>query len=438
MENKIVVITSKFLHEFVTNAFERIHPDCMIETVTYPDFSHIHEIYKKYENEADGFLVSGRIARDAIIKTIPDHKKPIVSFETDSAGLYRQILELFVEKRNLDIDRVVLDFLFTTHNDASVGYFLNILNLPIIDEELDKWIDGAGQNDIKDIEKVIVRKIKKLWDDKKIDSAICLYSTIIPELESYGIPCKYPYPEDSKLKSLLEFVLSQSELNNMRENLPAVFIVSSSDPSINDQSEFRIALKNALLNIKANLALDMILQEEENGFHIYTSLGCIDYITNTQKVCHLSISLKEDYDLSVVVGYGIGRNITSAKTHAEQALKEALFAKGSFVVNENHSLIGPLNKDQYLEIRRNLSEDILKTAERCKLSTLTIQKLKTVLDAKGINKLTAQEIADRLGMTVRNANRILNNLEKGGSAHIAYTISSTSKGRPVKVYELNI
>ena len=81
---------------------------------------------------------------------------------------------------------------------------------------------------------------------------------------------------------------------------------------------------------------------------------------------------------------------------------------------------------------------ILKTAERCKLSTLTIQKLKTVLDAKGINKLTAQEIADRLGMTVRNANRILNNLEKGGSAHIAYTISSTSKGRPVKVYELNI
>ena len=39
--------------------------------------------------------------------------------------------------------------------------------------------------------------------------------------------------------------------------------------------------------------------------------------------------------------------------------------------------------------------------------------------------------------TVRNANRILKNLEKGGYAKITCTQTSNIKGRPTKVYELN-
>ena len=38
---------------------------------------------------------------------------------------------------------------------------------------------------------------------------------------------------------------------------------------------------------------------------------------------------------------------------------------------------------------------------------------------------------------LKNTNRILNQLEKGGAATMVYSHSSTSKGRPVKVYELH-
>lgn len=52
------------------------------------------------------------------------------------------------------------------------------------------------------------------------------------------------------------------------------------------------------------------------------------------------------------------------------------------------------------------------------------------------DELTTQDIATKLNVTTRNANRILNNLEKNGLAQILYNKSNTSKGRPVKIYKI--
>ena len=76
-------------------------------------------------------------------------------------------------------------------------------------------------------------------------------------------------------------------------------------------------------------------------------------------------------------------------------------------------------------------------AKKCKLSTITIQKLMTYQKLTGDNKVTTQELSSRFGVTIRNANRILQNLQKGGCASVVYTRTSNSKGRPTKVYELN-
>ena len=47
------------------------------------------------------------------------------------------------------------------------------------------------------------------------------------------------------------------------------------------------------------------------------------------------------------------------------------------------------------------------------------------------------ELAQRFDITIRNANRILINLVKGGVAVPVYTLSSHSRGRPVQVYALD-
>ena len=107
-------------------------------------------------------------------------------------------------------------------------------------------------------------------------------------------------------------------------------------------------------------------------------------------------------------------------------------------MNESNQIIGPLGSSQLPSFQQNLPDDIFQIAEKCKLSTLTIQKLISIVKMNGSYEITTNELANHLGVTVRNANRILRNLENGGHATIAHTRSTASKGRPVKVYRLNL
>ena len=77
-------------------------------------------------------------------------------------------------------------------------------------------------------------------------------------------------------------------------------------------------------------------------------------------------------------------------------------------------------------------------AKRCGLATLTVQKVAAIMKLAGSSKVTSQELANRFGVTVRNANRILSRLVEGGYARVAYFQATNSKGRPVKVYELTL
>lgn len=54
MKQKIVIITSKYLHPFVEKAFEDFKEDCTVTIADYTNFDHITDIYRKYEKTADG------------------------------------------------------------------------------------------------------------------------------------------------------------------------------------------------------------------------------------------------------------------------------------------------------------------------------------------------------------------------------------------------
>ena len=53
MKQKIVIITSKYLHPFVEKAFEDFKEDCTVTIADYTNFDHITDIYRKYEKTAD-------------------------------------------------------------------------------------------------------------------------------------------------------------------------------------------------------------------------------------------------------------------------------------------------------------------------------------------------------------------------------------------------
>ena len=53
MKQKIVIITSKYLHPFVEKAFEDFKEDCTVTIADYTNFDHITDIYNK-RNDCHG------------------------------------------------------------------------------------------------------------------------------------------------------------------------------------------------------------------------------------------------------------------------------------------------------------------------------------------------------------------------------------------------
>lgn len=436
MKAKIIVITSSYLHNYVQHILEELNPDSIVHVIEYTNFDHVAQIYLENENSTDGFLVSGRAALAALERSVPNHKKPVLAFQADLASLYQLMVELFIENRNLDTRRVILDFMLPVSPDATFEYFLHNIDLEKTETQIDSWLAGVSKEGFSDFELSIIRKAVMLWESHSIDMVVSQYGSIIPYLEARGIPCRYVAPSKQLFQSVLEKLLSQIELESIHANFPAVIAFASQDaPSAQTPPA---ELQAAVASFQKDFPVYAIMQEEGSRCYLYTTRKAVYHITEELRNCHFRKQLKDNFHITAAVGYGIGRNVTDAKKHADDALKESFFSNDSFVVDEKHRILGPLSSAQYLEVHKKIPDELSDIAHQCNLSPLTIQKLFSIIRLTGSNKFTTQTLSEHLGVTVRNANRIIQNLEKGGAAVFAHTQSSATKGRPVKVYELKI
>ncbi|WP_426350818.1 hypothetical protein ACPWSR_06160 [Alloiococcus sp. CFN-8] len=439
MRTKIAVITTSYLREFIEKVLNEINMDCDFKVIEYKNFKNISETYYSLEDEVDGYMVSGNVAHSTIDKTINKHKKPMMWFGTDLLSLYRIFIGLFLDNRNMDINRVIMDFLIPIRENPTCTEILENKNLDSVKRDLKRWRKNSSVDTLYTIEKDISEKIIKLWKDKKIDLVICTYSSIVPILKENNISYIFAKPEAEHIKETVSRLLASIKLNKMRENIPVVISVSQKgERNIEDSDLDTVSLQKCLLDFNKENVADFLVQRSNDGFDIYTSLRVTNIITNFLEGCKLSLYLEEHLPFKVSIGYGIGNNIVEAKNNAAEAKKEALLMGGTFIMDEKYNLIGPLNTEHSLVIRSDVSPEIQEIAEKSRLSTLTIQKLASILKMMGTDLLTTNDLAAKLNATVRNANRILSNLERGGYAVVLYNKASSSKGRPTKIYKITL
>ncbi len=436
MSEQIVFITSHYLRQPMLQALERLKPECGCTVVTYDNFSHISQVYEQYADQADAFIVSGPSALAAIERTHPKLAKPIISFQIGTDALYKDILLLLTENRQLDLDRVALDFLLPMSGGYSVRDFLAITDLQSVDQRNHEWIRGCQQPSPMAAEDYIIRRIDQLWDADAFDLVICQYSSILPHLEERGIPYRCPFVSDSHLETLIGEVLAKLELKKLQDNLPAAVQISPVGTRANTPENMQALLQCLHQFMKDNL-LDCMIQEADDAYYLLTSMQTLRYITDEFEICRLHAYCSAKLPFRVTVGYGIGSTVSHAFSNVNAAAKEARFSGSSYIKDASGHLIGPLSSENRMVIDTHAFPDVSHIAKRCRLSTMTVQKLLTNIQLSGSDKITTQELASRFSITVRNANRILTNLCRGGVARPVYTQTSSSRGRPVQVYELD-
>lgn len=436
MPPKLLFITNQYFYRPTVDALSRLNPDCDTTVVPYDNFHHIPQVYDQHVRDFDAILITGTSAKHVLDLHDPDTRKPIVAYQVDSDALHRDILRFAIETQNLDFSRIAADFLVPLGKGCSVVDFLKMDTLePAIQENrnLAATVYASRQNSVEDI---ILDRILALWQQDAIDMVLCLYPSIIPELQQQKIPFRCPFISDSDLRQVIQEVRIKIELNQLHDNHPSIIQVFPRH--CNDATVEQICKIHDLMQqyMQVNL-IDGVLQKNSQCCTVISSMGILRFLTNEFQVCRISSYLAGHLGFDVSVAYGTGTTISHAMNNVQTASKEAKIMGHSFVVDTNGNLIGPLNSENRMVISPNSMPDVSDIAKRCSLSAMTIQKLQNITRVNGADKITIPEMAQKMNTTIRNANRIMLNLCKGNVAKPVYTQSTHSRGRPIQVYALD-
>ena len=126
--------------------------------------------------------------------------RTIVSFEIDIAGLYRALLNLLISNRDLDMDRIILDFLIPIDGGCTATAFLKELDIDTVPPHINNWTKALTRTSISTIENHVLSELIRMWNNNEMDMVLCQYSNILPELRAHGIPTIYPLPSVSHIR----------------------------------------------------------------------------------------------------------------------------------------------------------------------------------------------------------------------------------------------
>ncbi|WP_308552592.1 hypothetical protein [uncultured Peptoniphilus sp.] len=431
MKTNIMIITSAYLKNHLEKYVKKFNSSIEFSIGVYKNFSHISELYNENANKCDGFLVTGKIAKQAILQNKMNFVKPIESFELSLSDIYRTIIDLVLSNRDIDLKRVFFDFLIPISENISVEDFLKKGKYRRLSKKIDDDFEKFDLGHTILIEENLKREILHLWNLKTFDTVICQFSSIIPTLEEYGIPFIYPLPSEEHFIDTVDNLLYEIKLEKMKNNYPAIIRIDTKSFSENKKIE------NVIKKYLANLVVDFNYDNEKEFIDFIITSGNLAKITNNFKSSILSSVLKEETGLNIPIAYGIGRDFSNAVRNSEIAQKEVMHRNESFIVDCKNNLIGPLDSKYLIVVENDMDENVIRIAEESKLSTNTIQKLMALTESKNSRVVTSSLIASHFDTGSRNANRILQNLVQSGYATLTSEKSNNTKGRPIRIYEIN-
>lgn len=179
-------------------------------------------------------------------------------------------------------------------------------------------------------------------------------------------------------------------------------------------------------------------QISEGFVRLFTTYGSFMKITSDAQNCSLLEYLEDCVSDKVKIGWGSGHEYYQANENATRAHRQAKAFTGScsFFINENQKVIGPMRSMNVMQFSEQGDPEIIALAKSMGINNINLQKIMSFAEIMRTNKLSSEDVAQCLSITVRGANRILNKIEEKKYVQTVFEKRDNSKGRPKKYYEL--
>ena len=187
-----------------------------------------------------------------------------------------------------------------------------------------------------------------------------------------------------------------------------------------------------------SMQLNVAIQAWDRSVRLLTTYGDFQKITSNAADCALIRHLTKTVPFPLKIGWGLGQEYMQANENAVRALQQAKAFPGScsFFVSDELKVIGPLRAKEVLQFSEHGDSETVALADEIGMNNINLQKIMSYAKMAGTNKLTSEDVAKCLSITVRGANRILNKIEERSLAKSIFERLDSGKGRPKKYYEL--
>lgn len=285
---------------------------------------------------------------------------------------------------------------------------------------------------------------KELYEQKQIDAAFTCIREVYIELKKQGIPCYRVTATKLSIQQALKYIKerAQSQLYK-KAQIAIVAIEIRNHHEKKDASIYSMKRKYQELDLKrwllhyAEKVGGSYMQIGDGTFFIYTTRGELEW--HGDKLWFQFMKDAEAHttlQTNVVVGYG--RTALEAEGNARSVLKEAQEKNSSVIiyVDEDKRRTEHKPDDEVLSYgTRRINQD---GSAEMTLSPAIINKVNSLSRHYDKDLVTALDISQWLNSSLRNANRILAKLEEMNLAKQTGGEQSGQKGRPRKIYRLEI
>lgn len=447
MKPRVALLSAPHYCDYIKQLMQHFGFDfndlCTLDFYEYNLITELPALYRQIYEQYDGFCMTGNFTKELILQLDGPLQKPIQSIYAHSPEYYKEFFYLVNENRDIDFKRVVTDFSLWLGErsplpiPSNVEEFINH-NRRFADLQT-QLLDYVSTEDILHAEKDIVTNASALFNQGKADHIVCRFATAYKKLQEKGIPCSFVYPASDTVVDTFQLLVSEIRLAQMDSDLPSVLYVTSDallSDGLSSINSNNLSLQQSLLEFDQENTAGLVIRQAPRSYEIYTTQQIIKNITDNFTNCRLKSFVFSRTGLEIQVGYGIGANVMKARNNASAASKIAQRNKKSYLIDQNETLVGPLDTSAQTCTAKEAAPAVLQAAADSRLSLSTIQRILSAAELLGTKELTTQDLASSLQVTPANANRFLNALLKSGYAEIVSEKKSYSKGRPSRIYKI--
>ncbi|MGW9528991.1 hypothetical protein ACWHAM_14825 [Paenibacillus terrae] len=433
---KIAFIVAEHSVKRLKQVQEKLEQLCELTVLPYRSLDEITTLYLSRPMTLDAIIFGGELSYLTLHKEIKGpYSLPMKYLDVTEHDFYKLMFQAHSAHPELRSQRIAVDCLGQDNGFLGIKEILQPELLPYMPEE---HVDRLSYDNM-------LRFHLELWEQGKVDLSVTRYSNLVHKLTEHGINAVHLFPSDNTILETFRNTVGEIERLHMKANRTAVGHVQVQGfHKLREQDEPESALIMAMLH-KALLTFS---REEELPFVAQKHADFFELLVSQQEMeekwtgglahCKLQAFLNYQLSLRVDIGWGAGETLYKARFHAQNALTLAKRQplSSSFIVMEDDRILGPLGESNHLEVSYAHDPQAEAWGRYIGISPLQIHKIISVMNKLQRDELSAQDLALHLGVTLRNANRIMNLLAEKGAANVSYQKQEKLRGRPTKIYKL--